>query len=145
MNILVINGPNINLLGVREPEIYGNETFDDLLAYLKNYASGTGDRLIFFQSNHEGAIIDFIQKNYTVADGIVINPGAYSHYSYAIYDCLLSVPIQAVEVHLTNIHERERFRNLSVTAPACIATVIGKRFSGYAEAIEILRKRGSSK
>ncbi|HOP57040.1 MAG TPA: type II 3-dehydroquinate dehydratase [Bacillota bacterium] len=145
MDILIINGPNLNLLGLREPAIYGKASYSDLLGYLSGYSALSGDNLFFFQSNHEGSIIDFIQENYTKASGIVINPGAFAHYSYAIYDCLLSVPIPAVEVHISDIYSREPFRQNSVISPACIGTICGKGFSGYTEAIELLKKGSRTK
>lgn len=138
MNILVINGPNLNLLGHREPEHYGLETYDDLCRLVTAYAASRGHRVQCFQSNHEGAIIDVIQAAQEACDGIVINPGAYSHYSYAIYDALLAVTVPAVEVHISDISQREPFRRQSVTAPACRGQIMGHGFQGYLEAVDLL-------
>ena len=121
MKILILNGPNLNLLGKREPGIYGTGSYDDLCMELVAYAAARDIRVDIRQSNHEGALIDEIQAADGVYDGIVINPGAYTHYSYAIYDALLAVSVPAVEVHLSNINRRESFRRISVTAPACVA------------------------
>lgn len=139
MKIMVINGPNINLLGVREPEIYGAKTYSDLEKYIEDYAEEHGIETVVVQSNGEGEIIDFIHHALGNYDGIVINPGAYTHYSYAIHDALSSVALPAVEVHLSNIHKREEFRHKSVTAPACIGQICGLGFRGYALAIEYLK------
>ena len=137
-NILVINGPNLNMLGVREPEIYGNETLEDIQNALLEEAKdqGLNVNLEFFQSNHEGAIIDRIHEAFRDADGIIINPGAYTHYSYAIYDALKAVNLPAVEVHLSNINDRDEFRRTSVTAPACIGQISG--FGGYGYVLALL-------
>ncbi len=139
MKIMVINGPNINLLGVREPEIYGAKTYSDLEKYIEDYAEEHGIETVVVQSNGEGEIIDFIHHALGNYDGIVINPGAYTHYSYAIHDALSSVALPAVEVHLSNIHKREEFRHKSVTAPACIGQICGLGFRGYVLAIEYLK------
>ena len=138
MKVLVINGPNINMLGIREPEIYGKGTYDDLVGMIKSAASRLGVEAAFFQSNHEGAIVDVIQEAYGMYDGIVINPAAYTHYSYAIYDALRAVDVPAVEVHLSNIRQREPFRQISVTAPACRGQIVGHGFDGYLEALVLL-------
>lgn len=120
MNILIINGPNLNFLGIREPNIYNSSTYDDLKAYLNQYATKNNINLEIFQSNYEGAIIDELQKAYfEKVDGIVINPGAFTHYSYAILDAIKSINIPTIEVHLTNINEREEFRKVSVIRDAC--------------------------
>lgn len=138
MNILVINGPNLNLLGMREPEVYGRRDYAALCAFVRGAAEERGITLHILQSNHEGALIDAIQAAPGVYDGIVINPAAYTHYSYAIYDALLSVALPAVEVHLSDISAREAFRRVSVTAPACLAQISGHGFDGYAEALDVL-------
>ncbi|MBN1781295.1 type II 3-dehydroquinate dehydratase [bacterium] len=138
MHILVIHGPNLNLLGEREPEIYGDMTLEQLNLEITQYAWKKGIQVECFQSNHEGAIIDFIHENRKSADGIIINPGALTHYSYALHDALKSVDVPAVEVHLSDIHSREDFRSISVTAPACIAQISGKGKMGYLEAIATL-------
>lgn len=139
MKIMVINGPNINLLGVREPEIYGAKTYSDLEEYVESYAEKCGVEAVVVQSNGEGEIIDFIHHALGSYDGIVINPGAYTHYSYAIHDALSSVALPAVEVHISNICRREEFRRKSVTAPACIGQICGLGFRGYTLAIDFLK------
>ena len=141
MKILVINGPNINMLGIREPEIYGKATYQDLLALVKDAASHLGVEAAFFQSNHEGAIVDAIQEAYGKVDGIVINPAAYTHTSVAILDALKAVGIPTVEVHISDVSEREGFRQVSYVRQACVATVMGKGFDGYVEAMKILCDR----
>lgn len=144
MNILILNGPNLNLLGKREPGIYGTGSYDDLCMELVAYAAARDIRVDIRQSNHEGALIDEIQAADGVYDGIVINPGAYTHYSYAIYDALLAVSVPAIEVHLSNINRRESFRRISVTAPACRAQIVGHGFLGYMEAMDPAGRRWSS-
>ncbi len=139
MNILIINGPNLNFLGIREPEIYGTKTYTDLKQYLHKYADRTGVNIQIYQSNHEGEIIDLIQEHYLDFQGLIINPGAYTHYSYAIYDCLKSINLPAVEVHLSDLSKREPFRKISVIAPACVKQISGKGFDGYTEAIDYLK------
>ena len=136
MKILVINGPNINMLGIREPDIYGRETYADLLEKIKNYADKKGVEVDFFQSNYEGAICEKIHAAYGVYDGIVINPAAHTHYSYAIRDALGAVKIPAIEVHISNINSREEFRNTSVVVPECIGQICGLGFNGYVLALE---------
>lgn len=143
MKILVINGPNLNMLGIREPEIYGKATYGDLVEYIKDAASTLGVEAAFFQSNHEGAIVDAIQQAYGVYDGIVINPAAYTHTSVAILDAVKSVGIPTVEVHISDVSEREDFRQVSYVRAACVATIMGKGFDGYVEAIKILWERES--
>ena len=128
MKFLIINGPNLNLLGSREPDIYGTGTYGTLCRRVQDYAAAQGWEADCFQSNHEGAIIDAIQQAAGVYDGIVINPAAYTHYSYAIYDALRAVDVPAVEVHLSNIRQRESFRQISVTAPACRGQIVGHRW-----------------
>lgn len=137
MKILVINGPNLNMLGIREPEIYGDETLEDLMEYVRDYCKPRNVEVDFFQSNHEGDIIDTIQAALGRYDGIIINPAAYTHTSIAIPDAIRSVNLPAVEVHLSNINNREDFRKISFTASACIATVAGKGFDSYTDAVEI--------
>ena len=137
-NILVINGPNINLLGLREPAIYGSQSYDDLLAFIHAAAEEAGVEARCFQSNCEGAIVDAIQQAYGKFDGIVINPAAYTHTSIAIPDALKAVGIPAVEVHLSDISKREAYRRVSYTSQACVATIAGKGFAGYGQAIRRL-------
>ncbi len=136
MKIMVLNGPNLNMLGIREPEIYGNRTYSDLEAYIEDYAESKNIEVTVLQSNGEGELIDFIHHALGNYDGIIINPGAYTHYSYAIHDALASVNIPAVEVHLSNINKREDFRHRSVTAPACVGQISGLGFRGYLLAID---------
>ncbi len=139
MKVLVINGPNINLLGLREPAIYGPRTYDDLLALLRARADALHVTLTFFQSNHEGAIVDAIQQAYADhIDGILINPAAYTHTSIAIPDALAAVRIPAVEVHISDPDTREPFRHVSHVRPLCIATVAGRGLEGYLDALDIL-------
>ncbi len=146
MKIAVINGPNLNFLGIREPEIYGSETYDDLVSRIINYNDDVNCKLEFFQSNCEGAIIDFLQKcYYEHLDGIMINPGAYTHYSYAIRDAIASVQIPTVEVHLSNIHEREGFRSQSVVEEVCVKQIYGKGTGGYLEALDFLKEMVNEK
>lgn len=137
-NIVIINGPNLNMLGIREKSIYGEQTYDGLVEYIKTARSRVVS-LDFFQSNHEGSIIDRLHKCYfDKVDGIVINPGAYTHYSYAILDAIKAINIPTVEVHISNVDEREPFRKISVTAPACVAQIKGLGFEGYVKAIDVL-------
>ena len=138
MKILVINGPNLNFLGIRDPETYGKQDYDYLVSLIKDKAVGLGVEVECFQSNHEGAIIDRIQEAYSDGtSGIVINPGAYTHYSYAIYDALLSYDtIPMVEIHISDINSRDEFRRTSVTAPACDHQIVGHGLDGYLEAME---------
>lgn len=141
MKILVINGPNINMLGIREPEIYGKATYQDLTETVERAASRLGVEAAFFQSNHEGAIVDAIQEAYGKFDGIVINPAAYTHTSVAILDALKAVGIPAVEVHISDVAEREDFRQVSYVRRVAVATIMGKGFDGYVEAMEVLCER----
>ena len=139
MKIMLINGPNLNLLGIREKEIYGHRDFKDIISYISKEAENMGVEIHCFQSNIEGEIINFIHKAYFEKyDGIIINPGAYTHYSIAIYDALKGADIPAVEVHLSNIHKREEFRHKSVTAPACIGQICGFGEYGYIMAINAM-------
>ncbi len=141
MKILVINGPNLNLLGIREPDIYGKNTFADLLALLEQTAKEENVELTQFQSNHEGEIVDQIQRAYGVYDGIVINPAAYTHTSVAILDALKAVAIPAVEVHISDVDAREPFRQISYAGLACVKTIKGQGFDGYRQAIRFLVER----
>lgn len=138
MKILVINGVNLNMLGVREPGIYGNSTLADLENYIGEYAKKLAVEVDFYQSNYEGDICTKIQQALGVYDGIIINPGAFTHYSYAIRDALGAVKIPAIEVHISNIHKREEFRHRSVTVPECIGQICGLGFKGYVLALEAL-------
>ena len=143
MKILVINGPNLNFLGIREKAVYGNQDYNYLCQMIRDKAAADGDEVELFQSNHEGAIIDRIQEAYSDGtDGIVINPGAYTHYSYAIHDALKSIEnITKVEIHISDIQSREEFRKVSVTAPACDKQIYGHGLNGYLEAMDYIRKR----
>ena len=138
MKILVINGPNLNMLGIREPDIYGRETYADLLEKIRRHAEKTGTEVTFFQSNHEGDLVDAIQAAYGKQDGIVINPGAYTHTSVAILDALKAVAIPAVEVHISAVDEREDFRRTSYVRLACRKTIAGHGTDGYLEAMDEL-------
>ena len=138
MKILVINGVNLNMLGVREPQIYGNKTYKALCTYIKAYAKQKGVKVAFFQSNCEGDLVTAIQKAYKKFDGIVINPGAYTHTSIALLDAVKSVGVPTVEVHISDVESREPFRQISYIRSACVATISGKGFEGYNEAIDIL-------
>ena len=139
MKILVINGPNLNFLGIREPEIYGKQTYKDLCNLILDYCSKKDIKVEIFQSNHEGDIVDKIQQSYNRFDGIVINPAAYTHTSVAILDALKAVGTPAVEVHISKVNEREKFRQISFIRDYCIKTIVGKGFNGYIEAIDILK------
>jgi len=141
MKLLIINGPNINMLGIREPGIYGKQTFSDLLALLEDTAREEGLEIEQFQSNHEGAIVDAIQAAYGKIDGIVINPAAYTHTSVAILDALKSVQIPAVEVHISNVDARESFRQLSYPGMYCEKTIKGLGLEGYRQAILYLKEK----
>ena len=141
MKILVINGPNINMLGIREPEIYGSSSYPDLLTMIEQTAQEAGVTVEHFQSNHEGAIVDKIQQAYGVFDGIVINPAAYTHTSVAILDALKAVKIPAVEVHISNVNEREPFRHISYPGLACEHAIRGQGLEGYRKAILYLKKK----
>ena len=139
MNILVINGPNLNMLGIREPALYGSGTYAALCEKIRSYCAQKNIQVVFYQSNHEGALVDRIQDAYRDGtDGIVINPGAYTHTSIALLDAVKSVDIPTVEVHISKVEEREAFRQVSYIRAACIATITGKGFDGYLEAIDIL-------
>ena len=138
MKILVINGPNINMLGIREPEHYGKETYADLVAKIQKHCDAKDVEVKIFQSNHEGDIVDEIQKAYGNADGIVINPAAYTHTSVAILDAVKSVNVPTVEVHISKVEEREDFRQISYVRLACAKTITGHGTDGYLEAIDYL-------
>ena len=138
MKILVINGPNLNMLGIREPDIYGKSTYSDLIDMIKKSAEEKGAEVEFFQSNHEGDIIDRIQAAYGNTDGIIINPAAYTHTSVAILDALKAVSIPTVEVHISDVDEREPFRKLSYVSLIAKKTIKGKGFGGYIEALSFL-------
>ena len=141
MKILVLNGPNINMLGIREPEVYGKETFDDLLALLERTAIAESITIDQYQSNHEGCLVDKIQEAYGVYDGIVINPAAYTHTSIAILDALKAVGIPAVEVHISDVSKRESFRQISYAGMTCVKTITGHGIEGYREAILYIKNR----
>lgn len=140
MKILIINGPNINMLGIREPGIYGSQSYNDLLDSVKRWAIEYDVELQHFQSNHEGCIVDEIQNAYGIYDGIVINPAAYTHTSVAILDALKAVSIPAVEVHISDVDAREDFRQISYAGLACVKTIKGQGIDGYRQAIAYLKE-----
>ncbi len=140
MNILVLNGPNINMLGIREPEIYGRRTYDDLVAMISAEAEKLGVSVEFIQSNHEGALVDAIQSAYGKYDGIIINPAAYTHTSIALLDAVKAVGVPTVEVHISDPDTREGFRQVSFIRRACVRTIKGHGFDGYVEALRFLVK-----
>ena len=139
MKIIVLNGPNLNMLGIREPKIYGKNSFADLLALLDQTARDAGVEVAQYQSNHEGSLVDAIQDAYGKFDGIVINPGAYTHTSVAILDALKAVSIPAVEVHISDVDAREPFRQISYAGMACVKTIKGQGLEGYRQAILFLK------
>lgn len=139
MKLLVINGPNLNLLGLREPAIYGSQNYESLLALIRTACDAEGIEVGFVQSNHEGTIVDAIQAAYGVYDGIVINPAAYTHTSVAILDALKAVAIPAVEVHISDVDAREPFRQISYAGMACIHTIKGQGLEGYRQAVRYLK------
>ncbi len=141
MRILVINGPNINMLGIREPDIYGKNTYADLCEMIESYAAEKGVEIKLFQSNHEGSIVDEIQAALGKFDGIVINPAAYTHTSVAILDALKSVALPAVEIHISDVSAREAFRQISYAGMACEKSFIGMGFEGYLRGIDYLMSR----
>jgi len=141
MKILVINGPNLNLLGEREPEVYGRDTLDDVNHWMVNHELCATHDLQFFQSNHEGQIIDYLQAHRKSADGVVINPGGLTHYSVALRDAIAGCQVATVEVHISDIHAREDFRQISMVKDVCITQISGHGKLGYIEAIELLIKR----
>ena len=139
MKLLVINGPNLNMLGIREPAIYGSGTYAQLLDMIRAHAERRGAEVSFFQSNHEGALVDAIQQAYfDGVEGIILNPAAYTHTSVALLDALKTVGIPTVEVHISDVSLREEFRQVSYIRAACVATIMGKGFAGYIEAMDIL-------
>ena len=140
MKILVLNGPNINMLGIREPDIYGRKTYSDLISLLKTTAQQLDVELECYQSNHEGCLVDKIQEAYGCVDGIVINPAAYTHTSVAILDALKAVGIPAVEVHISNVDARENFRQISYPGMYCEKTIKGQGFDGYCQAMAYLKE-----
>lgn len=138
--ILVMNGPNLNLLGIREPGIYGNDTLETLCGTVRDAAVNYGATVDFFQSNHEGALIDALHAAMGVYDGVILNAGAYTHYSYAIRDAIAAVRLPVVEVHLSDIHAREEFRHVSVIEPVCVAQISGLGVGSYLKGLELLCK-----
>ena len=138
MNIFVVNGPNLNLLGSREPEVYGKDTLEELMMWLQMSPTGADHSFKFFQSNHEGEIIDALHDERHWASGIIINPGALTHYSYSIRDAISAIGIPTIEVHLSDIHNREAFRQVSVISPVCIKQVSGLGKDSYTEGLKIL-------
>ena len=141
MKLLVINGPNINMLGIREPNIYGQESYPQLVKLVEDTCRQLGVEVEVYQSNHEGDLVDKIQAAYGAKDAIVINPAAYTHTSVAILDAVKAVSIPTVEVHISDVSAREDFRQISYIRPACVATIAGHGFQGYLEAMELLVKR----
>ncbi len=141
MKFFIINGPNLNMLGIREPAIYGNTTYADLVALIHQAAKEEEVQVEILQSNHEGMLVDEIQRAYDKADGIIINPAAYTHTSIAILDALKAVALPAVEVHISNLNERESFRQISYAGQACFHTVMGQGIEGYRTAIKILKQK----
>lgn len=142
--ILIVNGPNLNMLGIREPDIYGKRTYKNLCGLIEEYSKERKIKVDFVQSNHEGDLVDAIQDAYGKADGIVINPAAYTHTSVALLDALKAVGIPAVEVHISDVDEREPFRRISYVRNACIACIKGHGFEGYTEAIDLLIANGGT-
>jgi 3-dehydroquinate dehydratase type II len=145
LQIMVLHGPNLNLLGEREPEVYGHTTLADLDRLIDQKAMELGVAVLSFQSNHEGALIDFIHAHRKTAHGLVINPGAFTHYSYALRDAIAGVHLAAVEVHLSDIHTREPFRQISVIKEVCIAQISGKGIHSYLEGLQVLVSHLSQK
>lgn len=140
MKILIVNGPNLNLLGEREPEIYGSDTLSDVNTWLESHPASKGHDLHFFQSNHEGHIIDYLHAHRKSAAGVVINPGGLTHYSVALRDAIAGCQVATVEVHISDIHAREQFRQISMVKDVCVAQISGHGKLGYVEAIELLTK-----
>jgi 3-dehydroquinate dehydratase-2 len=138
MRVLLLNGPNLNMLGQREPEIYGRDTLDEIVAKVQARGQQLGIEVVACQSNHEGALIDFIQQNQAEADGMVINPGAFGHYSYALRDAIAASNLPAIEVHISNVHARERFRGSLVLSAVCRGVITGLGWRGYLYALEAL-------
>ena len=139
MKILVLNGPNINMLGIREPGVYGSQSYAELLRLLDHWAAELGVEIEHYQSNHEGCLVDKIQAAYGVFDGIVINPAAYTHTSIAILDALKAVALPAVEVHISDVSQREEFRQISYAGKACVKTIMGQGLDGYRQAMVFLK------
>ncbi len=138
--VLIINGPNLNLLGEREPEVYGHETLADVEAFISMHENADGFELVFFQSNHEGSIIDFMHSHRKSAFGAVINPGGLTHYSVALRDAIAGCQIPTVEVHISDIHQREAFRQVSMVKDVCIEQISGRGKQGYVDALLVLKK-----
>jgi len=141
MKILVINGPNINMIGIREPQIYGNKNYNDMCKMITKHCENIGVECEIYQSNHEGDLVDIIQAAYQKVDGIVINPGAYTHTSIAILDALKAVSIKTVEVHISDVSTREAFRQISYIRDYCVKSIIGHGLNGYIEAIDYLKEQ----
>lgn len=140
LKLLILNGPNLNLLGEREPEVYGSMTLPELVKKLKAYAKTQGFEIRAHQSNSEGTLIDLLHKNRKWADAVVFNPGAYTHYSYALRDAVAAIQVPTIEVHLSDIHKREEFRKISVIAPVCLKQISGLGLNSYTSAIDELKK-----
>ena len=140
MKILIVNGPNLNLLGEREPEVYGSESLADVNAWIVEQAAAQGHELVFFQSNHEGVIIDHLQAHRREADAVIINPGGLTHYSVALRDAISGCQIPTVEVHLSDIHAREAFRQVSMIKDVCLTQIAGRGKQGYVDALEFLNQ-----
>ena len=138
MNILILNGPNLNLLGIREVSIYGSQSYSDLVEYCTSFESRYNVTIINKQSNHEGVLIDLLQEANDIYDGVIFNPGAFTHYSYALYDAIKSIQIPVVEVHLSDIYQRESFRQIDVIKDACIGTIMGLGFKSYEAGLKLL-------
>lgn len=138
MKLLVINGPNLNMLGIREPDIYGRRTYEDLVSMIRQHCESRGIAVTFFQSNHEGALVDAVQSAYGTQDGIIINPAAYTHTSVALLDAVKAVGLPTVEVHISDVDSREEFRQVSYIRAACEKTISGRGFEGYLEAADYL-------
>ena len=139
MKILIINGPNLNLLGEREPEVYGNESLGEVCDWVAEHEAAKGLELVFYQSNHEGEIIDFLHENRRTANGVVINPGGLTHYSVALRDAIAGCQLATVEVHISDIHAREDFRKVSMIKDVCIAQISGQGKQGYVDALGLLK------
>ncbi len=145
MNILILNGPNLNMIGIREPDIYGKSTYKDLEDYCLSFKNRYNVNIDIKQTNYEGIIIDLLQWSHDHYDGVVLNAGAFTHYSYAIMDAIKAIKTPVVEVHLSDITKREDFRQVSVIRDSCIGSIMGKGFKGYEEAVELLLKEGVKK
>lgn len=141
MKILILNGPNLNLLGLREPEIYGNQTYEDLCKLIETHAAAIHVEVAIRQSNHEGELVDWIQAARGVYDGIVLNPAAYTHSSVALLDAVLAVQVPTIEVHISDLTKRESFRQISYVREACVKSIMGHGFAGYLEAIDYLMEQ----